>query len=181
MNWACSVLFGLLCLGEQQTGGELDFVYGTSSIGSVMWAKTTDSDLLTDKWDWHRPAGELANTRSAAKFADRLLRGDGVSNCTDFAEGKCSLAANLSAPGWGYDACCWVANQQESDPQTLHNWLEENIANWGDLFNPNCMDLLNPAYIQSVPYYFVHSVFAAFADALPTDTSCEGSHAGMHV
>ena len=85
-------------------------MYGSDKIGITFWTNnTTNRDLGTDKWVWDRPE-ELTNTRSPAKLADQLLRGEDRSNCASFAEGKCRL---------GYDACCWVARTKKVDRWSL--------------------------------------------------------------
>ena len=170
----------LSCLGEQSTGGNLDFVYGTDKVGMPRWTETAKSDLAFDKWDWHRPADELTNTHSSAKLADRLLRGEGMSGCTGLVTGECHKAPDLHAPGWGYDDCCWVAIANAPNLGSLEQWRGETIEYWTTFLHPQCLDMLEPAYWVTGAGSLQWS-FAAFTDALPTDTSCEGSHAGMHV
>ena len=166
----------LSCLGEQSTGGNLDFVYGTDKVGMPRWAETAKSDIAFDKWDWHRPAYELRNTHSSAKLADRLLRGEGMSGCTG---GKCALAPDLSASGWGYGRCCLVAVTKAPDVRSLDQRLEREVADSVDYrtLRSGCKDQLDPTFSPVL----LHTVFAAFADILPKDMSCQGSHASMHA
>ena len=147
-------------------------MFGTDRIGTTFWAKTTNSNIGTDKWEWNRPAQELRHTRFSEKLADRLLHGGGLSNCTSYADGKCGLPPDLSAPNWGYDSCCWEA-ATEHDLWTLGAIHQYQVSDLTDIHNANCMDLLDPAKALGVT---VHYLAAAFADGLPKDTSCEGSH-----
>ena len=159
-------------------------MYDTDKIGATVWAATTGSDRSTrreagtDRWDWDRPAEELGDTRFPAKFADRLLRGDGMSDCTSHSEGKCGREPDLSAPGLGYDDCCWVAATKAPELGSLAKWRGESIEYWTANLNRGCVDMLEPANCGGGSLQWA---FAAFTDALPMDTSCKGSHAGMHV
>ena len=167
---ACRVLLWWHVQETTTTGGELDFVYDTDSNGRTWWTTTTGSILATDRLDWDRPAEELRNVRFPAKFADRILRGDHIFDCP----GTCNLAPDLSAPSLGYDACCWVATSKLPDLMSLTESVLAGKSPVG-----SCKDLLNHAYWQSHPAEAVHWAFAAFADVVANDTSCEGLHAGM--
>lgn len=170
--------------GRATIGGELDFVYGRGKDGIAYWAETEDSGLVSDKWYWDRPTEELLDTGFDVKLADQLLHGQGKFECDSV---KCSAFSELdrSAPNWGYQLCCLIAVVKQPDLDSLRTVREMTVEAAAADRNWLCIDSIGIGGIDRGALTIdAHRVYAAFADAIGHDRSCEGMHACyalMHV
>ena len=158
-------------------------MYGTTADGFSYWTKTASSSAATGR-PWDQPEEELGKVSFARKLADQLLRGQGMDDCASFTSGKCNRPppADLGAPNWGYDPCCRVAVTEQPNLRSLQTELQRPFVE-RTYVNFLCTDMVHPSYFHrpSALVQDMHHIFVAFAEAVGTDTSCEGMHTCTHT
>ena len=160
-------------------------MYGTTADGFSYWTKTASSSAATGR-PWDQPEEELGKVSFARKLADQLLRGQGMDDCASFTSGKCNQPppADLGAPNWGYDPCCRVAVTEQPNLRSLQTELQQPFME-RTYVNFLCTDMVDPSYFRrprtEISGVDVHHIFVAFAEAVGTDTSCEGMHTCTHT
>ena len=122
-------------------GGKLDWAYGTDPFGHTYWSTTPPPEEGLDSRPWSRPADEVDTMTFNEHLLDLVVRGRGHPG--DCNKTQCDGAPNETAPGWGYDICCWPQVLRRSDIQDVQRLISDPIDDISLSWNSRCSDVLD--------------------------------------